>query len=117
MNSPSMKIHPRMVSPTAPIFPGNFGWNAMIMSKSVIMQRYNGGERAVPLPVRKSSSAGLPVVKIGVTLGRFSLTAIVVPMAALTRDKMAIMIRPIFVFSFACDLLVYMSAFSFLLLE
>src|SRR5438552_8513554 len=106
-----------MVSPTTPIFPGNFGWNARIISKSVAIQRYNGGERAVPLPVRKSSSAGLPVVRIGVTLGRFCLTAIIVPMPALTKDKMEVMISPIFAFSFGCDLLVYMFTSSFLLLE
>src|SRR5437588_11927602 len=106
-----------MVRPTTPMVPGHFGWNARIMSKIVMIQRYNGGERAVPLPVRKSSSAGLPVVKIGVTLGRFSLTAIIVPMPALTKDKMEVTIRPIFAFSFGCNLLICMLASSFFLLE
>src|SRR5207245_11228746 len=106
-----------MVSPTTPTIPGHFGRKARTMSKSVTIQRYNGGERAVPLPVRKSSRAGLPVVRIGVTLGRFCLTAITVPTTALTRDKMEIMIRPIFAFSFGRDLLVYMFDSSFFLLE
>src|SRR5439155_22101214 len=105
-----------MVSPTTPTIPGHFGWNARRISKSVMIQRYNGGERAVPLPVRKSTSAGLPVVKTGVTLGRFCLTAITVPTPALTKDKMEIMIRPIFAFSFGCVVFVYMVASSFLLL-
>src|SRR6266487_2082473 len=100
-----------MVSPTTPTIPGHFGWNARRISKRVTIQRYNGGERAV----RKSSSAGLPVVKTGVTLGRFSLTAITVPTLALTKDKMEVTIRPIFALSFGCDLLICMFAPSFLL--
>src|SRR6516225_1102148 len=106
-----------MVSPIIPIFPGQFGRNARIMSKSVMMQRYNGGERAVPLPVRKSSKAGFPVVRIGVTLGKFCLTAIIVPIAALTNEKREIIIRHIFAFSFDCEAFLYMFTSSFLFLE
>jgi hypothetical protein len=108
---------PEGSKPNYPNFPGNFAWNARIISTSVMMQRYNGGERAVPLPMRKSSSAGLPVVRIGVTLGRFCLIAIIVPMTALTKDKMEIMIRPIFALRFDCSVFMYMFASSFLLLE
>src|SRR5437879_3179061 len=98
-----------MVSPTTPIIPSRFGRHARISSRTTMRHRYNGGESAVPLPVRKSSRAGLPLV-INVILGRFSLTASAVPIAALTRYKIEVTTRPIFAFSFVFGLLVFMLA-------